>query len=140
VTGAAIRGYAELVRLASASPPTLTGMDIGYEILLVLHLLGWAIVLGGALTNLRTPRIAPGVLHGILTALVTGILMAGLASSGVAGHEPNTIKIAVKLLVALVVTGLVVLGYNRPERATRGLVGAIAGLTVVNVAIAVLWS
>ncbi len=30
-------------------------------------------------------------------------------------------------------------GTRRPEKVTRGLVGSIAGLTVVNIAIAVLW-
>ena len=89
------------------------------DILLVLHLLGWAVVLGGAVTSLRTPVIPRGMLHGILTALVTGIVMVGLASAGVAGDEPDNAKIAVKLLVALAVTALVVLG-GRRERVTTG--------------------
>src|SRR4051794_3023009 len=114
-------------------------MELLYDLLVVLHLVGWAIVLGGTLVNLRTPRIATGVLHGILTALVTGILLVGIASASDDVHDPNTTKIAVKLVVALVVTGLVVYGTRRPEKVTRGLVGAVAGLTVVNVAIAVLW-
>lgn len=116
-------------------------MTIVFGILLVLHLLGWALVLGGTVTHLRTPRIAPGVLHGVLTALVTGIAMVGLLSSGAVGDdEPNNLKFAVKLFVAAVVTGLVIFGTNRPERVTRPLVGLIAGLVVVNVSIAVLWS
>ena len=121
--------------------PRLCCVNIVFEILLVLHLLGWALVLGGTLTSMRAPRIAPGVLHGVLTALVTGIAMVGLLSSGVVGDEEdvNNIKFAVKLVVALVVTGLVVYGNNRPERVTRGLLGGIAGLVVLNVSIAVLW-
>jgi hypothetical protein len=113
-----------------------------FGILLVLHLLGWAIVLGGTLTNLRTPRIVPGVLHGVLTALVTGIAMIGLLQAGAVPGEdaPNMTKFGVKLLVALVVTGFVVVGHNRPERVTRGLLGAIIALVVVNVSIAVLWT
>ncbi|WP_298456144.1 hypothetical protein [uncultured Cellulomonas sp.] len=113
-------------------------METLYDILLVLHLVGWAIVLGGAVTTMRTPRIPTGMLHGILTALVTGLAMVGLASAGLAADEPDNVKIGVKLLVAVVVTVLVVLG-GRRERVTSGYVGAIAGLTVVNVAIAVLW-
>ncbi len=113
-------------------------METLYDILLVLHLLGWAIVLGGAVTSLLTPVIPRGMLHGILTALVTGVLMVGMASAGVAADEPDNVKIAVKLLIALAVTVLVVLG-GRRERVTTGYLAAIAGLTVVNVAIAVLW-
>ena len=105
---------------------------------MVLHLLGWAIVLGGALTNLRIPRIVPGMLHGVLTALVTGILLTVLAATGSAGHEPNFVKLGVKLALTLVVTWLIVVG-ARPGRSSRGLVVAVAGLTVANVAIAVLW-
>jgi hypothetical protein len=121
--------------------PRLCCVNTLFGIILVLHLLGWAIVLGGTVTNLKTPRIAMGVLHGVLTALVTGILMVGLLSSGAVGDEEdvNNVKFAVKLLVALAVTGLVVFGNNRPEKVTRGLVGGIAGLVVVNVAVAVLW-
>ena len=84
-------------------------------------------MLGGTLVNLRTPKIATGVLHGILTALVTGILIVGIASAGLAGHEPNTTKIAVKLVVALVVATLVILGVRKPSRVTTGYLGAIAG-------------
>jgi hypothetical protein len=128
---------------AAGVPPALAyggHVRIVFNVLLVLHLLGWAIVLGGVLTNLRAPRIAPGVLHGALTALITGIAMVGLLAPGSIGHEePNAVKFGLKLVVAVVVTGLVIVGNNRPERVTRGLLGAIAGLVVLNVGIAVLW-
>jgi hypothetical protein len=45
----------------------------------------------------------------------------------------------VKLVVAVVVTALVWYGTRKPERVTRGLVGATLGLTLVNVLVAVLW-
>jgi hypothetical protein len=48
--------------------------------------------------------------------------------------------VGVKLVVALIVTGLVINGARRSERVTTGYLGAIAGLTALNVAIAVLWS
>ena len=114
-------------------------MDLVYDLLVVLHLVGWAIVLGGTLVNLRSPKIAAGVLHGILTALVTGVLLAVLAFAGLAGHDPDVAKLVVKLVVALAVTTLVLLGLRTPTRVTRGYLGAIAGLTVLDVAVAVLW-
>ncbi|MFC4554329.1 hypothetical protein [Georgenia faecalis] len=109
-----------------------------YSVLVVLHLIGWAIVLGGTLTNLRPPRIAKGVLHGALTALVTGLLLVGLAS-GPLDYDLNHVKIGVKLVIAVVVTALVVVASRRKERVTTGMVGSIAALTAVNVALAVLW-
>lgn len=114
-------------------------MDVVYGILVVLHLLGWAMVFGGALAGLRSATLNPGVFHGIVTALLTGIVLTGLASAGVAGHEPDNLKIGVKLVVALAVTALVVVGRRRGEKVTTGWLGAIVGLTALNVAIAVLW-
>jgi hypothetical protein len=106
-------------------------------ILLVIHMIGWALVLGATLTNLRPPRIAKGVTHGALTALLAGILLVGVAEMG--DGDVNNAKIAVKLVVALAVTGLAFYGSRRGEKVTTGLVGAIAGLTVLNIAVAVLW-
>ena len=114
-------------------------MVIVYGIVLVLHLIGWALVLGGAVYGLRETKMNKGMLHGILTALIAGIIMVGLGSAGVAGPEPNNIKIGVKLVIALVVTAMVLVG-NRKETVTKGFLGGVAGLTVLNVAIAVLWS
>jgi hypothetical protein len=114
-------------------------MKLLFDVLLFLHLVGWAIVLGGTIVTLRDARLPKGALHGILTALVTGILMVGLAESSDELRDPDSAKMIVKLVVALVVTGLVVYGVRKPEKVTRGLAGAILGLTVVNVAIAAIW-
>ena len=109
-------------------------MDIVHGIFLVLHLLGWAMVFGGALAGMKTGKLTNGAFHGILTALVTGVVLTGLL-----GADANHVKIAVKLVIALVVTALVVIARRRPEKVTNGYLGAIAGLVVVNVALAVIW-
>lgn len=111
-------------------------MDIVIGIFVILHLIGWAMVLGGALGTMRSPKVTPGMLHGVLTALVTGILLVGLHEMN--DGDMNHVKIAVKLVVALVVTALVIVG-RRKESVSTGYLGGIAGLVVVNVAIAVLW-
>lgn len=109
-------------------------MDFLHGVFLVLHLLGWAMVFGGALAGMKSGKLTDGAFHGILTALVTGIVLTGLL-----GSDANHVKIGVKLLVAIVVTVLVVLGRRRPEKVTTGYLGAIAGLVVLNVGLAVLW-
>lgn len=114
-------------------------MDLLYKIVLVLHLLGWAMVLGGAILGMRPARLPAGTLHGVLTALVTGIIMVGLGSAGIAGPEPNNTKIGVKLVITLVVTAMVIVAGRRAESTSRGMLGGIAGLTVLNIALAVLW-
>lgn len=110
-------------------------MDTVHGIFVVLHLLGWAMVFGGALAGMKSGKLTDGAFHGILTALVTGIVLTGLL-----GSDANHVKVAVKLVVALVVTALVVLGRRRPAKVTRGYLGGIAGLVALNVALAVLWS
>lgn len=112
-------------------------MDIVKGIIVVLHLIGWAIVFGGALANLRAPKMAKGMLHGVLTAVITGILLVGLAEMG--DGEVNNIKIAVKLVIALVATVMVIMGQRNEQKVTAGYLGGLAGLVAVNVAIAVLW-
>lgn len=112
-------------------------MGILTGILIVLHLIGWAIVFGGALATIRTPQIPKGMLHGVLTALITGILIVGIYEMG--DGSVNNIKIGVKLLVALVITAMVILGQRDKNKVTSAYLGAIAGLTALNVAIAVLW-
>ncbi|WP_029289675.1 hypothetical protein [Cellulomonas sp. HZM] len=114
-------------------------MKLLFDIVLTLHLLGWAIVLGGVLVSMRPPKLPKGVLHGALTALVTGILMVGLADMSDELRDPDMAKIAVKLVVALCVTALVLVGVRQPERVTTRFLGAIAGLTVLNVAVAAIW-
>ena len=109
-------------------------MAIVHGIFLVLHLLGWAMVFGGALAGMKSGKLTDGAFHGILTALVTGIVLTGLL-----GSDANHVKITVKLLVAVVVTVLVVLGRRRPEKVTTGYLGGIAGLVALNVALAILW-
>lgn len=112
-------------------------MSTVFAIVLILHFVGWAIVLGGALAGMREARIPKGLLHGALTALATGVLLVGLLEMGDA--TVNHMKVGVKLLVAVVVTGLVIWGGRNEERVTAGFLGGIAGLTTLNIALAILW-
>lgn len=112
-------------------------MDLLYKILLVLHLLSWAVLLGTTVASMAKGALAKGSLHAALTALVTGILMVGLKE--MADGDVNHMKIGLKLLVTLVVAALVVIGERKPEKVTKGYLGAIAGGVVLNVALAVLW-
>ncbi|WP_182354148.1 hypothetical protein [Flaviflexus huanghaiensis] len=110
-------------------------MDILRSVLVILHLLSWAVVFGAALAGLRQRVMPAGLLHGAVSALVTGILLVGVLEMG--DYDVNHVKIGIKLVVALVVTGLVFWG-NRKDELDKAFFGSVAGLTAVNVAIAVL--
>jgi len=116
-------------------------MSLVYEILVVLHLLGMAAIVGSWFAVLRAPRVMPGMVHGALLQVITGIAMVGLRESGVvSAEEPlNRIKITVKLVVALAVLTLGWVNRKR-EDAPAGVVHAIGGLAVVDVLVAGLWT
>lgn len=112
-------------------------MSIVVGILVALHLVGWAIALGGLLSTMKEPKVLSGVLHGLYLALATGLAITGIG--GAQDWDLNYIKIGVKLLIAVVVVALAIVGKRRPEKVTTGYLGMTAGLIVVNVFLAVLW-
>ncbi|OPC84961.1 hypothetical protein B4N89_10860 [Embleya scabrispora] len=118
-------------------------MDVLRQILLVLHIVGIAALLGGFLTQmsaLRTGdvRIVPAMTHGALTMLVTGLALVGVVRSGL-DRDVDTAKIGTKLGILLVVL-LLVWGNRLAERVSSRVLGAIGLLTVANIAIAVMWT
>lgn len=114
----------------------LAGMDFLIPFLIFLHLLCWAMLLGLCIGYIRKREVPKGVMHSAGGALLTGLLIVGAVEMGT-DAEINHIKIGAKLLVALVVM-LMAVWAERKQDGHRWL-GPIAGLTVVNVALAVFW-
>jgi hypothetical protein len=112
-----------------------------YELIVVVHLLGMAAIVGAFFVVLRSPRYVPAFLWGALTQLVTGVVLVGIRESGVLTDEDplNHPKIGVKLLIALVVAVLAWMQRKNREGAATGMIHAIGGLAIVNVLIAALW-
>lgn len=117
-------------------------MDVIREILLFLHFLGLAALFGGLFVQVRAEQrvVNNAVLHGVLTQLVTGLLLVGVIE-GTGGGIDNA-WVGVKLAVAVVIAVLAVLG----RRATALSAGLSTGrylamtlLTVGNIAVAVFW-
>lgn len=116
-------------------------MDFARDLLLVLHIIGLASIIGGFLVQTRSARkrIEPAMLHGALTALVTGILLVGVAEmSGRDLPDQFHIKIGVKLVIALVIAAIA-WRRRKAESVSTGEWGAVGGLAVVNVVLAVFW-
>lgn len=112
-------------------------MEILKGIVLILHFIGLAAIIGGILAQSRTrsKRIDVLVLHGALTQLVTGVALVGM-NQALDTPVDNT-KVGVKLVILLVIAALA-WRYRKGSVATW-VWGAIGLLTVLNVAIAVLW-
>ncbi|MFI1098248.1 hypothetical protein [Streptomyces sp. NPDC020917] len=119
-------------------------MDTLINVLVGLHILGIAALLGGFLTQLKVMgngtaavRFVPGMLYGAATMLVTGVTMVALLNAD--DRHVDNAKIGVKLAVLVVILGLVYVKRDE-ERLDRATFGAVGVLTALNIFIAVLWT
>jgi hypothetical protein len=113
-------------------------MQIAYQILVLLHLIGFAALFGGVLVQLRSkaPEVNAAMLYGSLTLLITGLALVWLEELG---PDPvNHLKIAIKLVVTALIV-LLVLKNRKFAAIPRGLWALIGGLTLSNAVVAVLW-
>lgn len=117
-------------------------MDVLIHLVVGLHIIGIASLLGGFLTQMKAmgrgaARFVPAMLHGALTMLVTGVILVGLNQ---ADDQPvNNIKIGVKLTLLIVILGLVYVKRD-DEKVDKNLFALVGALTTANVFIAVLWT
>lgn len=111
-------------------------MTILRNVLLVLHFVGLASLLGGFLVQMSAERkrILRGMFHGALTQLVTGVALVGVHQA--MDREVDNTVVGAKLVVLLVITALVWRG-RRGEETSTGVWAAVGGLTLLNVVLAV---
>ena len=114
-------------------------MEILRQVLLLVHLLGFAALFGGLLVQARsTVKAVNGpVRDGAGTAFLAGLLLVGVLEAG--DTDVDHVKIAVKFAIGLLILVLVMANV-RKERIPTGLWAALLVLTVANTAVAVLWS
>ncbi|WP_062517968.1 hypothetical protein [Demequina gelatinilytica] len=109
--------------------------------LLVLHFVGLAAILGPFMEQLKeqTKRITMVMVWGARAQILTGLALTGVAyaRSDETGYEPDHVKIAVKLLVALAIAGLAEATRKRENPVVPFWL--IGGLTLVNIVVAVAW-
>jgi hypothetical protein len=104
-----------------------------------LHLIGFAVLLGGAVAQYVTGklRINPAMLWGSVIQVLTGIGLAAPLRGG-GDDEPEPARLAVKAIVALLIFVMVFFSRKR-EVVNRGHFLAVVGLTLINAAVAVFW-
>jgi len=108
-------------------------------VLLYVHLIGFALLLGGAATQYLSGRlrINPAMLWGSVIQLLTGVGLAAPLRGG-EDEEPAPAKLAVKAVIALMIFAMVFFSRKRAD-VNRGHFLAIGGLTLVNAAVAIFW-
>ena len=116
-------------------------MNIVYDIMVFLHIVGAAMIVGIWIGNMKKPTVHPRQFDGAALQLLTGIVMMGLIPA--LGKDVIYVKLGVKIAIALVVAVLAFIGsrkYKRGEPVSKGLAHSVGGLALLNVAIATLWN
>jgi uncharacterized membrane protein len=116
-------------------------MDILHSIVLALHFIGLAAIIGAFFVQMRRKtdfELAP-MLGGAITQLITGVALVGLAEA--ADTDLIYAKIAVKLGIAVIVLAAVIVAIVVQKRGGRvqPWFHTAGGLAIVNVLVAVFW-
>jgi hypothetical protein len=116
-------------------------MIIVYNIMVFLHIVGAAMIVGIWIGNMKKPTVHPRQFDGAALQILTGIAMMGLIPA--LDMDANYAKLGVKLVIALVVVVLAFIGrrkFKKGEPISKGLAHSVGGLALLNVAIATLWN
>ena len=117
-------------------------MELLRNVVVLLHVVGFAITFGGWVTEAaaRRFRFTRVMDYGLLLSLLTGLT---LAAPWPAGIELNYPKIGVKLVILVIIGGLLGMGSVRQKRTgdavARPLFVGVGVLSFSAAAIAVLW-
>lgn len=116
-------------------------MIIVYNIMVFLHIVGAAMIVGIWIGNMKKPTVHPRQFDGAALQLLTGIAMMGLIPA--LDMDANYAKLGLKFAIALAVGVLAFIGrrkYKKGEDISKGLAHSVGGLALLNVAIATLWN
>ena len=117
-------------------------MEILKNVLLVLHFVGLAAIIGGVMTQIPAfkggkARVVATIMHGAWLQLITGIALVGIIQGAGLGDVDN-IKITVKLVILIVITVLAFMN-RKKDRVATWIVPTIGVLALADVVIAVFW-
>lgn len=117
-------------------------MQLLQSILLALHILGLAAIIGTFLVQMRkNDGFAVNlILGGAIAQVLTGIALVGVGE-GALDRDYNMIKITVKLVLALVVLGAAIAAFVAEKRGARvkPWFHVAGGTAIINVLVAVIW-
>jgi hypothetical protein len=114
-------------------------MIIVYNIMVFLHIVGAAMIVGIWIGNMKKPTVHPRQFDGAALQIITGIVMMGLIPA--LHMDANYFKLGIKFAIALAVGVLAFMGrrkYKKDEPISNGLAHSVGGLALLNVAIATL--
>jgi hypothetical protein len=117
-------------------------MTIVFSILVFLHIVGAAMIVGYWIATLKEPTVHPRQRDGAFLQLLTGIAMMGIIPM-MPDADPNYFKLGIKFAIGLAVAVLAVIGtrkVKKGEPVSTGIAHGVGGLALLNIAIATLWN
>ena len=123
-----IRPRADLLRALSYLATRIKAMEIVQNILVILHLIGMAMIVGGYLVTVKAPRVLPGMLHAAGLQVVTGVLLFGMLEMQGSPTMSLRAGAGIKILLGLVALIAFIIGNKREKAAASA--GAVADGTV----------
>ncbi|MDP9694590.1 UNVERIFIED_ORG: multisubunit Na+/H+ antiporter MnhB subunit [Arthrobacter globiformis] len=123
-------------------------MTILFNILVFLHVVGAAMIVGYWIATMKQPTVHPRQRDGAFLQLLTGIAMMGVLpilhnQDPTNFGDPNYAKLGIKFVIAVVVAVLAVIGARKVKNGqpvSTGLAHGVGGLALINIAIATLWN
>lgn len=116
-------------------------MNIVYNIVVFLHIVGAAMIVGIWIGQMKKPTVHPRQFDGAMLQLLTGVVLMGLIPA--LDMDANYAKLGIKLVIALAVGVLAFIGrrkYKAGQPVSPGLAHAVGGLALLNIAIATIWN
>ena len=116
-------------------------MSFLFSLMLFLHFLGLAVIIGTWLFTMKRPTVTSGQFWAAIVMLLTGLVMVVFREMQ-DGFAVNHMKIGVKLVILLVVAVAAFIGMRKTQRGepvSTGLAHAVGGSAVINAAVAVFW-
>ncbi|MGO4455345.1 hypothetical protein [Arthrobacter sp. RAF14] len=117
-------------------------MTVVYYIVLFLHLVGAAMVVGPWIANMKSPTVHPRQFDGAMLQVITGLAMYIMLMAHVMPYDANHMKLGIKFLIAIVIAVAATIAKIKSKKGqpiSLGLAHAVGGLGLVNIAIAALW-
>lgn len=111
------------------------------KILLALHIIGVASLLGGMLVQMKKMKtgettILPAIMHGAWTMLATGLLMVGIVEMNWHPGAEFHIWLAIKVVILLAIVVIALMNRKKPKLA-GWVLPVLMVLTVLNIVVAV---
>ncbi|MDC5696977.1 hypothetical protein OO014_06865 [Intrasporangium calvum] len=117
-------------------------MEFLYDLVVALHLLGMAVIVGGWVLTRGAKRFPVAIVWAARLQLLTGILIVGLLEGPLKPEwELNYAKITTKLILALVVVAMAEIGNarSRKNQSARTQLDATGGAGLLATLVAALW-